>query len=139
VAVPRRFGEFARALRALARVPSDVARAAAVEIERVWRATQRAGLTPYGGAYAPLTAGSLERGRRPPPLRKYARTASVRAMAGAGIALRQSHPQAGFHQTGTRPMARRIVVPDRGLPRSWQRTIAAQFRRTIKRRLAGAA
>lgn len=48
-----------------------------------------------------------------------------------------THPQAGFHQTGTRRMAKRIVLPDGVLPATWravlQRHLARETRRSAGR------
>jgi len=133
---PRNFGQFAQALRALAKVPSATAAPVAAALTREMRKNFRAGQDAYGRAYSPLLPTSLARGRRPPPLRKYARFASVKPLPSVGVAFVVDHPQAGFHQTGTRYMAKRIVVPDGSLPATWRRIVEREFKRLVKARLA---
>lgn len=136
---PRNFGEFARAIAALAKVPASVSRSGAVEIQRMMRKDFAAGRDAYGRAYAPLRPASLDRGRRPPPLRKYGRTATAAPLAGSGITISQSHPQAGFHQTGTSRMAKRVVIPDGTLPATWRAAIKAQFGAKVRKTMGRAA
>lgn len=133
---PRNFGQFAQALRALAKVPSATAAPVAAALTRVMRKNFRSGVDAYGRAYAPLTAGSLARGRRAPALRKYAKFASVKPLPSVGVAFVVEHPQAGFHQTGTQFMAKRIVVPDGALPAEWRRIVEREFKRLVKARMA---
>lgn len=133
---PTRFGQFARALRELSRVPSDVARTAAPAITKIMRRSMRGGLDPYQRQYAPLTESSLARGRRPPPLRRMARTMSAKPMRGAGIAMHADHPQAGFHQTGTSRMVARIVLPDGVVPAAWRAEIGKAFKRALRARVS---
>lgn len=136
---PRKFGEFARAVRSLAQVPSVVAGKVAPKITRLMRSEMRSGRSPYGTPYAPLTPGSLDRGRVPPPLRRMAGSLSARPQRGSGIALLVGHPQAGFHQTGTSRMAKRLVLPDRAVPRSWQAAIDQAFKAAVSARMKGTA
>lgn len=132
---PTTFGQFARALRELAKVPAQVSRLGAQDITKLMRKNVGAGLDPYARAYAPLTAGSIARGRRPPPLRKFRRTLSAKPMSGGGIAMHADHPQAGFHQTGTSRMAKRIVLPDGALPAAWREALKKRLTQAVKARL----
>lgn len=132
---PRNFGEYAQALRSLARVPAQVASDAAPDIERDWRSKLAAGQDPYGNAYAALREASLARGRRPPPLHKYAEFAHIRVLPGAGLAMIIDHEQAGFHQTGTSRMVKRIVLPNRGVPAAWKLIIKARMNARIRETL----
>lgn len=138
VGLPRRFGQFARALRELSRVPAEIAAPVARAVTADMRRNFRSGVDPYQRAYAPLEPASLKRGRRPPPLRKYARAASARPLAGAGLSLVIDHPQAGFHQTGTSVMAKRIVLPDGSLPKAWTAIIRREFQRALRAKLRAA-
>lgn len=136
---PRKFGQFARALRELAKVPAVVSREVAVGIRRQVKRDFAAGVDAYGRAYAPLAPASLARGRTPPPLRKYARHVAVAPLGSSGVALTVSHPQAGFHQTGTRHMPKRVVFPDGPMPAAWNDIVAkalAKHVRKIMRRAA---
>ncbi len=136
---PKNFGEYARALNELAKVPAEISTPVAKSIQADMRRKFRLGQDPYGKAYAPLRPASLDRGRTPPPLRKYARFAEATPLAGAGVSVSVSHPQAGFHQTGTANMAKRIVVPDRAVPKAWTEMIATEFRKSLRRRVGGGA
>lgn len=133
---PRKFGQFARALRDLAKVPAAIAAPVAHALTARTRKDFRSGHDAYGRAYAPLAPASLDRGRRPPPLRKYARFAHVRPLPGSGVAMLNEHPQAGFHQTGTSRMPKRIVVPDGAVPAEWRRIIEREFKRALRKAAA---
>lgn len=135
---PKYFGRFQIALAALRKVPAKVAKGAATDIEAMMRRDFAAGRNAYGKAYAPLEPASLARGRRPPPLRKFAPLANAAAMAGAGIALSVDHSQAGFHQTGTQRMAKRIVVPDGALPAKWNAAIKRRLAAAVQSTMGGA-
>jgi len=135
---PRKFGEFARALRELARVPAQISKPVAAAITKQMRRDFAAGVDPYQRTYTPLTASSLKRGRRPPPLRKYRSYSTARPLPGGGIAMVNVHPQAGFHQTGTSRMAKRIVLPDGVVPAAWSAIIRKEFKAAVKRRVGGA-
>lgn len=136
MARPTKFGQFARALRELAKVPAKVARDAAADITKIMRRNFAAGLDPYGRPYAALTEGSIKRGRRPPPLRKFRRAAKAMPLSGSGISIQIDHPQAGFHQTSTSRMAKRIVMPDGAVPATWREAIQKRLTQSIRERLA---
>lgn len=136
---PTRFGEFRRALASLAKVPAVISQPVADGIQKIVKRNFRQGVDPYGNAYEPLTPGSIARGRRNPPLRKFANVASVRPLGPAGVAVTVAHPQAGFHQTGTTHMAKRIVFPDRDVPAEWKAIIEREFKKAIRLRMQGAA
>ncbi len=133
--LPNRFGQFARALRELAKVPAQVARDASADITKIMRKNFASGLDPYGRAFAPLTESSIKRGRRPPPLRKFRRAAKATPLSGSGISIQIDHPQAGFHNTGTSRMAKRMVMPDGALPAAWREAIQKRLTRAIRERL----
>jgi hypothetical protein len=136
VGTPKNFGQFARALRELAKVPSAIAAPVAHALTARMRRDFRSGQDAYGRAYAPLAPASLARGRTPPPLRKYARFANVTPLPSVGVAMLVTHPQAGFHQTGTTHMPKRIVVPDGVVPAEWRRIIDREFKRAVKAKVA---
>ncbi len=135
MAKPRNFGQFARALRELAKVPAQVASEAAGDITKIMKRNVGAGLDPYGRAYSPLRPASIDRGRRAPPLRKYRRTLHADPMGSAGISLHADHPQAGFHQTGTSRMAKRIVLPDGPIPATWRAALQKRLHEAVRARL----
>lgn len=131
---PRNFGQFAQSLRTLTQVASEISTHVAVQIEKRMRRGFRQGTDAYGRPYAGLKPASIRRGRRPPPLRKFAKFAHARPLPGAGVALIVDHPQAGFHQTGTQHMAKRIVVPDRATPPEWRTMIDRELKRALRMR-----
>lgn len=134
---PTNFGEFARALNELARVPAEISTPVARGIQADLRRKISSGANPYGKAYAPLRPASIDRGRRPPPLHKLAKTVEATAMGGAGVSVSVTHPQAGFHQTGTGRMAKRLVMPDRAVPKDWTAIIQREFTKSVRKRVGG--
>lgn len=131
---PKNFGQFAQSLNTLTKMASEISTHVAVQIERRMKRGFRQGTDPYGRPYAGLLPSSIARGRKPPPLRKFAKHAHARPLPGAGVALVVDHPQAGFHQTGTRHMAQRIVVPDRATPPEWRSMIDRELKRALRMR-----
>lgn len=53
------------------------------------------------------------------------------------ISFSNSSPYSKYHQSGTRNMAQRLILPTskRGLPKSWRRIISKHIRRSFKRHL----
>lgn len=139
--VAKRFGEFARALAALANVPAQVAKEAAGDIDKLIDRQFATGTDPYERRWAPLRPASLLRGRKPPPLSRGRVRASARAfpLGGAGIGLEVSDGTAGFHNTGTSRMAKRRLLPDRALPAKWRAAIEKRYKAQLRKRLQGAA
>lgn len=137
-----KFGRLAQTLRELNAVPSQAAADAAPKIRALITKQFSSGANPYGTAWAALRPATLARGRRPPPLtdtRRMRRTIRVQTRAGSGLKISVPAPYAGFHQTGTSRMAKRLIVPDRGLPRSWREAIARSVRKRISERMGSAA
>lgn len=136
----RNFGQFARVLHELARVPSRVAVLAAPRLRRLVTEQFTKQQDPYGAAWAPLTAGSIQRGRRPPVLTDTSamrRGIRVRPMAGAGLSITIPAPYAGFHQTGTSLMVSRPIFPRAGMPRKWRKALELSFREALGAQLGG--
>lgn len=138
--VARRFGEYARALAALAKVPATTAREAAGDIDKLLDKQFATGTDPYSKRWAPLRPASLLRGRKPPPLSRGRVRASARAypLSGAGIGLEVSDGTAGFHNTGTSRMAKRRLLPDRALPVKWKDAIEKRYKAALRRQLGAA-
>lgn len=136
----KKSGEFRRALASLAKVPAQVAREAAGDIDNLLDRQFATGTDPYGKAWAPLRPASLARGRKPPPLSRGRVRASARAypLGGSGIGIEVSDGTAGFHNTGTSRMAKRRLLPDRALPAKWQAAIDKRFRAAVRQRLGAA-
>lgn len=128
-------------LRALADVPSQASRDAAERIAEMIDDALDAGLDPYGRPFAPLMASTIERhpGRGAPPLTDTgAMRSSVRVTpkAGAGLDITIDKP-ANFHNTGTKHMAQRQIIPQSGgIAPSWREAIAESVSDNIKKALA---
>jgi phage gpG-like protein len=125
----------AKAVRGLARVPSQAAAGAAEEIAALIQQEFDAGRDPYGDAWADLMPATLDKGRSPPPLTDDGdlRDVDVRAQVGAGIAIELGEPYGAFHQIGTRTMKARPILPVHGLPDTWRRAIADEVDRAFLR------
>lgn len=137
----RNFGQFARVLRELSRVPSRVAVVAAPKIRRLITEQFTREQDPYGAAWAPLTESSLRRGRRPPVLtdtRRMRGGVRVQPMVGAGLSVTIPAPYAGFHQTGTQHMVARPIYPRAGMPPRWRAAIERAFRAALGAHMGGA-
>ena len=121
-----KFADLTRTIKALAKVPSQVAKGAALEIAAAIDAEFDAGLDPYGQPWEPLAEATVARGRFAPPLtdtRTMRDSVQVKPMPGAGISVTFDDPST-HHQYGTKSMAARPVFPNHGLPDTWQRAIA---------------
>lgn len=124
-------------LRKLADVPSQAARAASARIADVIEQQFDSGTDPYGRAWAPLKPYTLAKGRFPPPLtdtREMRESVEVRPTASGGIEVTMGVDYATFHQTGTRDMAQRQIMPQSGgLPASWSSAIADAVREATRK------
>ena len=121
-------------------MPKKLAVVAAPLISAELRDQFRAGVDPYGRAWAPLRPSTLRR-HGPPPLtdtRKLADgTKAFPSRAGIAIVLGAPYgafAQMGFRVKGTRVPPRRIL-PNRGMPAKWRaildrtaRALSAQAR-----------
>jgi hypothetical protein len=123
-------------LRQLSRVPSAAAADASKDIAKLI-ADQFSGQSdPYGNAWAPLKQSTIDRWGEHSTLDLFGsmKDIDVRPAPGAGIVIRLGAEYSRFHQTGTRYMASRPILPWRGLPDTWRRVIAdavdAAFQRT---------
>ena len=121
-----KIGQWARQVRALASVPTRAALRAAPGIRDLVENMFASGSDAYGEAWAPLAPSTLARGRRPPPLTD---TGAMRGAVGvvpmagvAGVLVSIPHP-AGVHQTGSRRMPARQLMPSKGLPQSWREVL----------------
>jgi hypothetical protein len=84
------------------------------------------GVDPYGDPWAPLADSTIATGRSPPPLTDTgAMHASAVVSASGGVVTMSVDDPAGFHQTGTRNMPAREVLPTdaRGLPPAYELAI----------------
>jgi hypothetical protein len=122
------------ALRELAGVPSRVSTKGAAAIERLWRATYRAGHDPYGSPWAKLAASTIRRkGHDRIMVETGATYAETRAKAlpGVGIGLTTGY-KAAWHMQATENRPARPVVPQHGLPATWRAKLRAISAREFK-------
>lgn len=127
-----------RALGQLAKVPAQASVEAAAGINRLLKQEYANGTDPYGKAWAPLKPSTIAKGRRPPPLTASGtmRAGTVaKPMPGGGIQLEAPSP-ANFHQYGTKVMAKRAILPDKGLPATWKAEIDKAVQAAIKRTMS---
>lgn len=118
----------------LAKVPSQASKEAAKGIDTLLLSQFVAGRDPYGRAWKPK-----KRGGGSPLVRTGALAASARAKpaSGSGIKLGPLVSYGQFHQTGTRRMVARPILPYGGLPAKWNTVIKKAVENAIKRAMAG--
>lgn len=117
----------ARSIKALSRVPSKAASQAAGDIKGLI-AEQFAGeADPYGNAWASHSGATVKRWGEHAilDLSGAMKSIDVRPSSGAGITVTLGADYGRFHQTGTRNMPRRAVLPYAGLPARWSDAIRA--------------
>lgn len=107
---------FAKTCRALLSVAAQVATESASELTGELQAQFDRGAGPYGDGWAALKSGAPSHLEASGAMRGGTR---VRPNGGAGLAM-EAPPPANFHQSGTRNMPARKVIPDNGLPASWR-------------------
>lgn len=131
---------FARSLNALSGVPARASRKAAEGIQRLVDHEFDAGSDPYGRPWKGLRPATIAKGRTPPPLTDSGALAGgteVRAARGAGIQVEVGESYGAFHQTGTRYMAARPILPTGPLPKAWQAEIDLALADAFKATLGG--
>lgn len=122
--------QLAENLRRLAGVPSRMSRTAAVGIAVKIKEQFESGTDPYGNAWAPLAQSTLDQtpNRRGGPLVNTAAMSEgvvVVPMRGAGISIKFTVKGdiAAIHQSGTSRMPSRKVLPEYGMPASWEEVL----------------
>ncbi len=120
---------------ALAGVPSRAAPSVARGIRVLIGKQFTAGRDPFGNPWRVLRPATIAKGRHPPPLtdtRKMRRNIRVKAIRPAGIAVTVPDP-GSLHQTGTRRMARRQILPlsPPRLPAPWRKVIERETRKAF--------
>ena len=111
---------------ALEGLPEKIADALPAEFAPLLDEQFSTGLDPYGDPWAPLAPSTIAMGRSPPPLTDTGimhASASITS-SGAVVTMTVDDP-AGFHQTGTKHMPTREVLPsdERGLPSAYELAI----------------
>lgn len=129
----------AAALRDLGKVPSQAARQASADIAGLIEQEFDEGLDPYGAAWEALAESTTAKGRTPPPLtdeRTLRDNTDAYPLSGAGIGITLGADYGIFHQTGTRNMPARPILPDGDLPYAWRDMIDNAVQEAVARRLA---
>lgn len=134
-------GRLEKTLAELDVLPRRVAVAAAPKISRLLQRQFAQGVDPYGRRWARLATGKRSRltetgrlssGTRAAPM--VGGRAGLRIIVGL-MGTRGRSPI--VHQTGTRNMPARKILPERGLPREWRDAIEtaskAEFRKITRR------
>jgi hypothetical protein len=124
-----RMGQLAQRLNDLARVPSRAVAKVSREIGRLIQEEFDVGADPYGTAWKPLAAATVDKGRTPPPLtdtRAMRNSVRVKPLSGAGVGVTVSHPaaphQTGWHgKQGDGPA--RPILPSGVMPAKWNEAI----------------
>jgi hypothetical protein len=116
-------------------VPAQASTEAAAGINRLLQQEYSQGSDPYGKPWAPLKASTLSKGRSPPPLTASGQMrggTKATPMSGGGIQIEAPSP-ANFHQSGTKNMAKRPILPEKGLPVAWKAEIDKAVDTQVKR------
>lgn len=130
-----RFRQVAKRLTA---VPSRMAAASALEIEKMWRKSYMASQNPYGKEFAALQPSTIKRKGHDWIMVRSQETLDmtrVRPLPGAGISLRTGQ-NASWHlePSGSRP--ERAILPLSGLPATWtaalKRIAVEQARKAVR-------
>lgn len=136
----RDLDSLAAALRALAEVPSQASAEVSEEISRLIQAEFNVGADPFGNPWQALAESTLHSGRRPPPLtatEAMKASVDVKPMSGSGVSITIDDP-AVHHQYGTVRMPARPILPEGGVPASWEKAISTALENAVKRRLGDA-
>lgn len=130
---------YARSLRRLAQVPSQMAAPAAERISDLIDDQFSSGTDPYGAAWEAHAPATVARWGEHPVLELSGAlrgSVDVQPMGGAGIAV--TLDEVGqFHQTGTARMPARPILPVAGLPPSWEDALSQAAAETFERTLGG--
>lgn len=122
---------FAKTCRALAGIPSQVARESADALTAKIQRGFDAGTDPYDATWAAKKDGSASHLEESGAMRAGTKATPL---GRAGIAL-EAPPPANFHQSGTSRMPRRRVLPDSGLPASWRAILQDVYSRLMRKGL----
>jgi len=122
------FGRLERTLAELDQLPRKLSEAVAPAINREVQKQFSNGTDPYGRRWKRLANGRPSHLTLSSRLRTKTR---VRPMPGnmKGVRIILGERYAIFHQTGTKHMPARKILPERGMPASWRMAIEREARR----------
>ena len=118
----------------LARVPAQAAQSVARGLTAELQRQFAEGHDPYDRAWKPKKSG---KGRTLVRSGSLAGSAVARPMAGAGVRIGPFPSYASFHQTGTKKMVARPILPYGGLPARWNAIIKAACTVTVNQAMEG--
>lgn len=119
------FADIQKVIKALAKVPSQIASSASGKIADLIEAEYASGSDPYGRGWADLADSTKARGRSAPPLTDTGAmrgSVEVKPMPWAGIQVTINDP-AVHHQYGTVNMPQRAIYPNQAMPDTWKQAI----------------
>lgn len=123
------FGQLAKNLRALGKLPSQVAKKGARELEELIDSQFEQGVDPYGRRWARLKNGQRSFLQKSGELR---RSLAVIPRSSAGIRIRISD-LAAYHQSGTKWMSARPILPKGAIPDTWVQIFAVAYETMMKK------
>lgn len=118
----KQLADASRIARQIAAIPSQAAKPSARAIDVLIQKQFTLGRDPFGRPWARLRPATRAKGRRPPPLTDTGRfrgEVTVKPLQSAGIVITMPSIPGGFHQDGTRNMRKRMIVPEKQLPKTW--------------------
>lgn len=125
-------GKLEQVIDELGTLPRKLAVEAAPKLTRLLQRQFAQGVNPYGRTWARLASGKRSHLTRTGKLR--AGTRATPMLGGRmGVRLVVGARYGAFHQTGTRNMPARKILPDRGLPRAWRDVLDASALRIARR------
>lgn len=129
-------GALAATIKRLASVPSRASSTVAKALRRSLADQFNRGVDPYGKAWKPLAPSTIAKGRHPPPLDatgKMRRGLRVRPRQGGGVEIvfTTRAKIASYHQTGTRRMPARPVLPRGAFPKAWRAIVDRAARKAF--------
>lgn len=130
----RGLGQLAKNLKALTKVPADVAREAAKGIEKAINDSFDKGQDPYGNKWADLANGDPSYLQETEKMRD---SLEVKPLQHAGIGIEIDDKPTVFHMRGTRKMPARPPLPTGVMPDTWTQAIEKAYKRAMKKRYAG--
>lgn len=125
-------GDLERVLGRLDALPRRVAEKAAPAITAELQREFARGTDPYGRKWRKLATGKPSHLTESGRLRRGTRAAPLPGKR-AGVRILLGHGRIGlYHQTGTRKMPARKILPERGMPSTWSAAINRAMREAVR-------
>lgn len=133
-AAERALQRVAQALGDLDSIPAQASAEAAREIERLIQDQFRSGTDPSGRPWKDLASGGRSFLFRSGDLFG---SIHVKPRPGAGVRVTVDAKYASYHQTGTKRMPARKILPEDELPESWELAIERAVENSMRRKFQG--